>query len=83
MLGGFGGLQLGLWRLRSEYLSMDPNGDRLREMRAIMKELSKQQPSDRPPFCPKSQSNSKDEKPEGQQRNKYGDPIEDDSSAFK
>lgn len=83
MLGAFGGLQLGLWKLRSDYFGMDPNGDRLREMRAIMKEISSAG-SHSGPTCPKtilSQPNGRQEAESVRPRtNQYGDPIEQESS---
>jgi hypothetical protein len=83
-LGMFAGFQAGLWKIRHGYMKLDPHGEKLKELRSLLIDMSQNRTDGT--SCPKSVreqvkvSNvptqiSHDQLPK---LNKYGDVIEED-----
>lgn len=79
MLGGFAGLQAGLWKLKSDYSKFDPEFKRIAEIKRVMAVL-RDDKSAGPAACPRQQSKNplvKEGEPVKEpKKNKYGDVVE-------
>lgn len=77
MFGLVGGVQAGLWSIRNEALRLDPNGEKLREGKALFDELRRSR-SGGGGGCPAGTLEPREPaaKAEPKKTNSYGDPIE-------